>query len=169
MKEPHLMYRIFLCPCTDKWYRAIPYVPTKINDGELSFWIHKHRPWDFSVIGFFFFFCSSFVLLVYFSYRFIQAVSRTFQNRFSTWLGLCSVSAPTHKTLLLSPEAQLTWQGFGCSLVQIGETDEGDDMSILFGYFWSKSSWSLWMLWPALYLTIPFTSSLKKPSELLFT
>ncbi len=55
------------------------------------------------------FFSSSLVLPVYFSHRFIQAVSASFQNRFSTWLDLCSTSAPTHKTLPLSPEAQLTW------------------------------------------------------------
>lgn len=97
-------------------------------------------------------FCSALVLPVYFSHRFIQAVSGSFQNRFSTWLGLCSVSAPTHKTLLLSPEAQLAWQRFGCSLVQTGETDEGDDMSIFLGYLWTKASRSLWMLWPPHYL-----------------
>lgn len=42
-------------------------------------------------------------------------------------------------------------------------------MSIFLDYPWTKASWSLWMLWQAFYLALPFASSLPKPSELLLT
>lgn len=94
------------------------------------------------------------VLQVYFRRRFIQAAHCPFPNRFSTWLGLCSVSGPTHTALPLSRDAQLTWQGAGCSFALTGGIDEEHDMSIVHPFLLrrlrSTSFWSLEMFWPAI-------------------
>ncbi len=114
------------------------------------------------------FFSSSLVLLVYFSHRFIQAVSASFQNRFSTWLDLCSTSAPTHKTLPLSPEAQLTWHDNALAAHSFRQEKQMREICPSFSTTPGlKPPRSLWMLWPALYLALPFASCLPKPSELL--
>ncbi len=159
------MYRLFYVPAQIN-DSAVPYVPTQINDRAVV-WIQMSAIQEtyVSVIAFF---SSSLVLPVYFSHRFIQAVSASFQNRFSTWLGLYSMSGPTHKTLPLSPEAQLTWHDNALAAHSFRQEKQMREICPSFSTTPGlKPPRSLWMLWPALYLALSFASSLPKPSELL--